>query len=256
MKDFTFPSKREDPNEMKANKFYLPSLLNLIDIPGGDSIKAIALESYKEENPEITEISEADLFGTTLPDVKYKGTLIKSIRLMYTKKVKYITLVRYLTGKISYNPVKIERIDILLLYDSLLVLQVLAEKDEKFKSKFGSDLESLAKILKSFKLHPKTKILDVKKLGDQMKERIPNFILPERNLSTVWIHVQKMYFFSHSTSSGRDIKRLPPKQYIGKGYTDKGTARNPAIDGSQPWQEIGQTLAYDPEESIYEKPRE
>lgn len=89
-----------------------------------------------------------------------------------------------------------------------------------------------------------------------MKERIPNFILPERNLSTVWIHVQKMYFFSHSTSSGRDIKRLPPKQYIGKGYTDKGTARNPAIDGSQPWQEIGQTLAYDPEESIYEKPRE
>lgn len=241
---------------MKANKFYLPSLLNLIDIPGGDSIKAIALESYKEENPEITEISEADLFGTTLPDVKYKGTLIKSIRLMYTKKVKYITLVRYLTGKISYNPVKIERIDILLLYDSLLVLQVLAEKDEKFKSKYGSDLESLAKILKSFKLHPKTKILDVKKLGDQMKERIPNFILPERNLSTVWIHVQKMYFFSHSTSSGRDIKRLPPKQYIGKGYTDKGTARNPAIDGSQPWQEIGQTLAYDPEESIYEKPRE
>jgi hypothetical protein len=48
---------------------------------------------------------------------------------------------------------------------------------------------------------------------------------------------------------------LPPKLYIGKGYTDKGTARNPALDGSPPWQEVGQTLAFDPEEPVDETKR-
>jgi len=226
-----------------------------MDVQGIEKQKSIALESFQEVDPSKTKISEADLFGTTLPEIEFRGTVLKSIRLRYTKKVKYITLVRFLTGKICFDSERVQRIDLLLIYDSMLILQDLVEKDENFKVKFGSDLESLAKILKSFKLHPKTKVLDVKKLGNQIEKEVPNFILPKRNLSTIWKYVEKMYFFSPSTSSGIELKRLPPKLYLGKGYTDKGTARNPALDGSPSWQEVGQTLAFDPEEPVDENKR-
>lgn len=237
------------------NRIYLPSQFDLMDVQGIEKQKSIALESFQEVDPSKTKISEADLFGTTLPEIEFRGTVLKSIRLRYTKKVKYITLVRFLTGKICFDSERVQRIDLLLIYDSMLILQDLVEKDENFKVKFGSDLESLAKILKSFKLHPKTKVLDVKKLGNQIEKEVPNFILPKRNLSTIWKYVEKMYFFSPSTSSGVELKRLPPKLYLGKGYTDKGTARNPALDGSPSWQEVGQTLAFDPEEPVDENKR-
>jgi hypothetical protein len=34
-------------------------------------------------------------------------------------------------------------------------------------------------------------------------------------------------------------QKLPPERYIGVGYKDKGTCRQPERDGSQSWQEIG-----------------
>jgi hypothetical protein len=37
--------------------------------------------------------------------------------------------------------------------------------------------------------------------------------------------------------------RLPPDRYIGVGYKDKGSRRNPAKDGSGSWQEIGTHFA-------------
>lgn len=36
----------------------------------------------------------------------------------------------------------------------------------------------------------------------------------------------------------RRIKRLPPKPYIGRGYTDKGNRRVVSMDGSPSWQEV------------------
>lgn len=235
---------------MKKNLFILPSQFSLMGTQGIEKYSTIALESYPEEERSLIKLSEADLFGATLPEVSLKGTSIKSVRLRYTKYCKFITLIRYLTGKVVFLPEKVQRIDILLLFDSLVTLQDLLEKEEDFKRKYGSDLESLALILKSFKLHPRTKVLDVKKLGEQIENRIPSFVLPRRNLSTVWNHVQKMYYYTASTDSGTEIKRLPPKGYIGKGYTDKGTARKPELDGSPPWQDVARYNAFDPEEPL------
>jgi len=245
-----FSKKEVRKFKMKKNLIILPSNFSLMDTRGIDKQKTIALESYNEEERSLIKLSEADLFGATLPEISLKGTSIKSVRLRYTKHCKYITLIRYLTGKIVFQVGEIQRIDILLLFDSLVTLQDLLEKEEDFKRKYGSDLESLALILKSFKLHPRTKILDVKKLGEQIEQKIPNFVLPKRNLSTVWKHVQRMYYYSASTDSGTEIKRIPPKGYIGKGYTDKGTARKPELDGSPSWQEVAQFNAYDPEQSL------
>lgn len=235
---------------MKMNRLFLPSSLNVIDLPLVKTSE-LMLESYQEDGINlVSEESKADLFGTTIPDVNYRGTVLRSVQLRYTRHCKYITLLRYLTGKLVFDTKRIERIDLLLMFDVLLTLQDLVEKDENFKRKYGLDLESLALILKSFNLKPTTTLLDAKKLSSQIKEKIPNFILPSRNLTTVWVNVQKMYYFTSSMPSGREMKKIPPKAYIGKGYTDKGTARKPEQDNSPSWQEVAQTLCFDPEEKI------
>lgn len=60
----------------------------------------------------------------------------------------------------------------------------------------------------------------------------------------------KSYFSVHPMKSqGIPLKEIKPKGYIGKGYTDKGTARNPAKDGSPSWQEVAMSKSGEENES-------
>ena len=108
---------------MKIDKYFLPSLINVREIPRVNRRKSIAQESFQLEPTNSDLESEADLFGATIPDVKFRGTVLKSVQLRYTKQVKYITLLRYLTGKIAFDEKRVERIDLLLLFDTLVTLQ-------------------------------------------------------------------------------------------------------------------------------------
>lgn len=200
-----------------------------------------SIEIYLQENSSSTEQSRADLLSTPLPPISYKGRTYKAAQIRYTKKIKRITLMRYLCSKLVLKSDEITRLDLMLMYDNLIHLQDLCLKDENFRLKFGSDLESLAKLLKGFNLSPKSNKLNMRTLSSQMKQEITNFLYPLRNLSTVWTHVQKMYFVTEYIEQGRLRKFLPPKAYIGKGYTDKGTAKDPAYDGSPSWQTIAST---------------
>jgi len=182
--------------------------------------------------------SEAGLDSIKLPGVKYKGVEIQAISIRYTGKGRRITLARFLCGLVTFFPEEVERVHILLMYDNFLHIQDLAEKDENFKRKFGEDLESLAKILKSFRLQKSTTGLEVKKLGAQMKKDLVHFILPERNVKQVATRIGEMFTFKPTFPSGVPNSQLKPKAYIGKGYTDQGTARNAARDNSPSWQEV------------------
>jgi len=194
------------------------------------------LTKWKEVN--LSMESEAGLDSIELPGVTYKGKVLEAVSIRYTGRGRRVKLARYLCGKIAFRPDKIERIDLILLYDNFLHIQELAEKDENFKLKFGSDLESLALLLKSFRLKRNTTGLEVRKLGAQMKEKLSKFILPERNLDQYSSQVGKSYILKPALPSGIPLKNLKPKAYIGKGYTDQGTARNAAEDGSPSWQEV------------------
>lgn len=193
------------------------------------------------------ESSEADPISVPLPKVQFDGKEYLTCQLRYTKEVKRVTLARYLCGKVTHTPEEVTRIDLLILYDNFLYIQEIASKNENFREKFGDDLESLAKILKGFRLSSKTSSLDVRKLATQMEEKINKFILPKRNLSTVAGRCSKMFRVIPFTQL-KEKKKLPPKAYIGKGYADKGTARDPAVDNSPSWQEVAM-------QPIEEKPK-
>lgn len=59
--------------------------------------------------------------------------------------------------------------------------------------------------------------------------------------------INKRYYYSikgqnernwYALVETRRAKRFPPKAYVGKGYGDNGTARNPALDASPGWKDV------------------
>jgi len=162
-----------------------------------------------------------------------------SMKVTYSKKVKRITLQRFLCTKIIYEVDEVTLTDILTLYDNLIHLQQLSDSNKEFRKKFGIALEALSKCLKNFRIRDSKNMLKtVKKLSIQLRQIPEDFMYPKRNLRTIEPKIRNLYQLQKSKPSGIPLSQTKPKAYIGKGYTDKGTARNPAKDGSPTWQEV------------------
>lgn len=185
-----------------------------------------------------SEDAQADLNGVPLPRITYKGTEFEVYSLRYKQGVRRILLERTLCSKIIYYPEKVTRIDILALYDNLLHCQDIACKNENFVEKFGSALEVLTKILKGFQYSNKTDLKSIRKLALELEAKLSGFYLPQRNTLTELARLEDSYYIKPYKSPGIPNEDIPPKVRIGKGYTDKGTAQDPATDGSPSWQEV------------------
>jgi len=167
----------------------------------------------------------------------YGGSLPQNIRIVYSKKCRYITIQRLIVSVIAESPLKVSLALVLILYDNMLNLEKLASKDPSFKKKFGFALEALSNILKEVKVNPRSLQRDVNLLSAKLKQ-MKDFHLPQRN----WVHVTNRLHdwvsLISQTQSGVERCKLPPKKVIGKGYTDKGSAKKLWLDGSPKWQEI------------------
>lgn len=172
----------------------------------------------------------------TLTEEEIKGQF-KS-RVVYNKRAKRVTIQRYLISKIAYNPKEATLEDVLVLYDNILWLQDKSARDPQFSSKFGLALEALAAFLKRVRFSRNKLSRTLKIYSQEFKKDSFGLLFPKRNLTSVKINVSKMYRLDYPKPLGRINSTLPPKKYVGKGYDDKGTARDVAQDGSQSWQEI------------------
>lgn len=167
------------------------------------------------------------------------GDTVKGLfQLAYSRNVKRVTLQRFLVTKIAYFKEEVTFQDALVLYDNLLWLQDKCEQDEAFCSKFGSDLESLAKHLKSLRFNERAFPKTIEKLSSKLRVELKGFLYPKRNYLQIQNRLRNAYQFRNYKALGKPIDQLPPKTYIGKGYRDKGTARDPGRDGSPSWQEV------------------
>lgn len=213
--------------QLPLNRFILSSSTTIEEL--GPKLPNFCLES---------EDAQADLNGVPLPRITYKGVEFEVYSLRYKQGVRRILLERTLCSKIIYYPETVTRIDILVLYDNLLHCQDIAAKNENFVEKFGTALEVLTKILKGFQYSNKTDLKSIRKLARELEEKLQGFYLPKRNTSTELAKLADSYYIKPYKSPGIPNEDIPPKVRIGKGYTDKGTARDPAIDGSPSWQEV------------------
>jgi len=159
-------------------------------------------------------------------------------KVTYERKLKRITLQRWLCGKVVYRADEVTFQELLVLYDNILWCQDKSEKDPLFRSKFGEALSKLTEILKGTRFSPRTFSRTIGILSRKIKDELETFTLPERNLNGVALHLRGKIHLRPFEAPGTPRKFLPQERYIGVGYKDKGTARDPAFDGSPRWQDV------------------
>lgn len=173
------------------------------------------------------------------------------VEVSYRKRLKKITLLRYLCSKIVYEVDKIRQEDLITLYDSLLWAQMKSSTDGAFRKNFGKSLELLAKILKK---HPAIGRVYHKPLAEKLRiefrSNLQDFLFPPRNYPAVKNRMSGNYHLNLAKQPGKPVSSFPPKKYIGKGYGDKGTLRNPAVDGSPAWQDIACSTVFQLKERL------
>jgi len=160
-------------------------------------------------------------------------------KLVVSKKYKRVTMQRVLVSKLLWDIEQFTSEDLLALLDNQLFLEDLASKNESFRKKFNTSLEDISNYLKAAKIR---RIEDIPQVAEKFKKfikiKLDKFIYPQRNYANQLREYRRYVEFRWSEPEGTLIKQLPPVKYIGKGYTDKGTARKDYLDGSPSWQEV------------------
>lgn len=161
------------------------------------------------------------------------------LQVCYSKRVKRIQLQRILVSRWAFQPEKLTMRDILTAVDNLVQLQDLARKDPGFREKYGLSLEVCTYIFKN-KLKGQTYLnhVRVRYVSNLLKFNLGSFLIPERNIDNMYRSNSNYFELRRPQPLGIPNSQLPPEKYIGKGYTDKGTAKKPELDGSPRWQEI------------------
>jgi len=162
---------------------------------------------------------------------------ISSCQVRYSKSCRRISLSRLIVGKLLFTPRNVTLSELIILYDNQLNLERLAKKDPGFRHKFGSSLEELSQILSQTQVSLGYPQRAINGLHQKLKG-MEAFALPKRNLANLQKRAHDWVWLEVSTPNGIEKCRVPPKKVIAKGYTDKGSARNLAEDGSPTWQEL------------------
>lgn len=160
-----------------------------------------------------------------------------------SKKVKRVGLQRYLLSKLAYEVQNVVFADLVCLFENQLWLESKAKSDPNFKKKFGTELDSLAKRLKELNLTNGLTSSTLLRLSTRIKVDFEDFVFPHRNYAQMKAKFSGTYTPRYRRPLGTPTKLLPPKAFIGKGYGDKGTAQEPALDASPSWQEVAQVVA-------------
>jgi hypothetical protein len=163
-------------------------------------------------------------------------------RVAYGKRLRRMTLQRYLVSQVAYKEEEVTFGTVLVMYDNLLWCQDKSEKDPHFQQKFGQSLTTLAELLKGMRFHPSSFRYTIKRLAAKIRADLGDFIYPKRNLPGIELHVKGHFQVLPHRESGTPRKQLPERRRIGVGYRDKGHRRDPAWDGSPSWQEVAQSV--------------
>jgi len=168
--------------------------------------------------------------------------LLKGYKMIIKKGTNRITLYKFLLAKLLYS------LEGLALEEYLLVFQLYFElteiRDPLFVSKHGDFLQHSLLLLNAIK---EAKYFPVQ--TDQ-EEGGPDVSIFEGAFPT-----KRQYF---GLAGQRDLRRsfrlilndtivpqkLPPARFIGVGYKDKGSRRDPAFDGSPGWKEVASFNSY------------
>lgn len=169
----------------------------------------------------------------------YRANLEFYLKGGFTVKVKngtkQITFLRNLLASFIYEPGGGSIEDVLVLFELMERCTQKAEKDPEYCHKFGEWLITVHKIVAAWKIH-------------SFPFHCPH---PEEDIKHLQPHLpsRQAYFgWKHNPVKGHSARvilrnqmkppKINPKRFVGVGYKDKGTRRDPAKDGSPHWKEV------------------
>jgi hypothetical protein len=185
------------------------------------------------------------------PRRDYARVLSKGYKVLIKRGVNRYKLFRYFVSKSVYDE------DGLHLDEFILLLELYFEFDRMEDPNFSGNLENLRNLgfVQYFKDLQRNKIFPFQ----------PRLETRERwkNITQSVIYDQRSFFRIKGQNRNKDFRlvfkdtilprRTPAKAYIGIGYKDKGSRREPALDGSPKWQEVATYFAN--QEAELEDPR-
>jgi hypothetical protein len=137
----------------------------------------------------------------------------------------------------------VDEVLIHVLFQNQLWLQQKCETDSVFKDRYGEFVLTLNTILKNTNLSRGLTAGAAKNLKRKLREALVDNLYSERNIKQISEKVMDSFTTKSWRPPGVETKLLPPKRYIGIGYRDKGSARDPARDGSPSWQVIASYIS-------------
>ena len=161
-------------------------------------------------------------------------------QILISKKVKRVSLQRYLWSRIAFEKEATFRILGALMINQLW-LEHKAGTDAEFRNKFGRVLETSSSLLKELNLSSGFSTSATKRLSKRIQTELEGFLVPKRNYPQWKQRFDSSVVLVRPKSLGVPNKTLKPKRFIGLGYGDKGTAKKPELDGSHSWQVVAQS---------------
>lgn len=170
------------------------------------------------------------------------------------KKVKRISLQRFLLSKFLFEGRKIQEQDIVCLFENQIWLESRCLRDSRFYKKFGREVFSLSNLLKNQDAEEISE-KSIIRVSKRLTLSCPEFLVPKRNYEQ-W----KSRFagsFHLNPILDKEIRdhynpKVPPERRVGVGYRDKGSKRNLAKDGSPDWTEISLDENFQKEQREYD----
>jgi len=165
-----------------------------------------------------------------------KGVLgADSWKVVQTHLSNEITVLRYLTSKIVFTEEILTLEEISILFVAFEELVKKSSRDKFYRQKylvetflFRQVYQSLENLLRK----------DPKQRCEQLSKNYSFYrgkLFSARYFYAVRGQVQRLFEIRLKT---RFPKKFAPKTFIGKGYGDHGTAKEPAYDGCLTWQEV------------------
>jgi len=175
------------------------------------------------------------------PKMGYGRCLSKGYKVLIKRGVNRYKLFRFFVSKVVYDD------DGLHLDEFLLLIELFYQFDESKDPNFQNNLINLRN--EGFQIFIKH-IFKLKIFPFQPKDETRQKF---RDYTQSVIYDSRAYFRIKGQNRNRDFRlvfkdtilprRTPPKAYIGIGYKDKGSRREPALDGSPKWQEVATYFA-------------
>lgn len=162
----------------------------------------------------------------------------KRIRKGYQMKIKKgtnrVVLMKFLLAKFFYSKEGVCLEEYLLIFH--LYFEMLDISDPLFVKKYEDDLYKIGLVI--------SKLNGAKVFPIYLKE---SFLVRAKNILKDFLPTSREYYGLAGQRDLRQSFRLllndtiviqapPPKRFIGVGYKDKGTCRDPAFDGTPGWQ--------------------